>query len=178
MLRILALIFAGLTLASCATLSEDACRGGDWFSIGVADGERGRTPAYLAEHAEACAKFGIAPVRSTWEQGRQQGLKSYCTVETHYQEGRRGRRLSLVCPAQDQERLAIAHAAGRSYWKIEQEIEELEDELDEIEDDIKALGPDDDAARSALMLDRLRTRGDLLRLKADLRRYDTLPPGI
>ena len=60
-------------LGACTTLSEDSCEAGDWFSIGVADGAVGRTADFVTKHAEACARYGIRPNQSQWEDGRQRG---------------------------------------------------------------------------------------------------------
>lgn len=162
-------------LGACATLSEDACRSGDWFSIGAADGAQGRLPGFLARHAEACADFGIRPDRAEWEAGRQQGLKTYCTPATAYAEGARGRSLSPVCPAADLERLTAAHETGRQYWRIEQRIGRLEGDLSGIRRAVRELGPDDGALRGDLLLEELRIRNRLLRLRAEQRRYDRPP---
>ena len=162
-------------LGACATLSEDACRSGDWFSIGVADGAKGRLPGFLTNHAEACARYGVAPDRATWEQGRRQGLRTYCTPEVVYEEGTRGRQLSPVCPASDLERLRFAHETGRQYWRIDQEIGRLERDILDINDAVRRLGPDDGAIRGDLLLEELRLRNRIARLRAEQRRYDRPP---
>jgi len=50
-------------LMSCASLNEEACRSGDWATIGYNDGTRGRAESYITEHREACGEFGITPKR-------------------------------------------------------------------------------------------------------------------
>lgn len=166
-----------LLLGSCATLSEDACRSGDWFSIGAADGAAGRLPGHLAKHAEACAKFGVAPDRATWEAGRQQGLASYCTPATVYAEGARGRALSPVCPSSELDRLTLAHETGREWWRIERRIDRLEGDLREISARVAGLGPDDGGLRGDLLLRELRIRNEIMSLRFEQRRYDR-PPAV
>ena len=176
----LPLAFAATALAmllgSCATLSEDACRWGDWFSIGAADGAKGRLPGFLANHAEACAGFGVRPDRADWEAGRQKGLRTYCTPAAVYAEGRAGRALSPVCPEADTARLAFAHDFGREYWRLEQRINRLESKLRDIDRQVRALEPDDAALRGDLLLEELRTRNRINRLRAEQRRFDRPPP--
>ena len=50
-----------LLLGSCATMSEDQCRVGDWGGQGLRDGSAGLPMSRLDDHAEACAKHGVAP---------------------------------------------------------------------------------------------------------------------
>ncbi|NNJ66772.1 MAG: DNA repair protein, partial [Boseongicola sp.] len=40
-----------LTLAACASLSEETCRAGDWEQIGFQDGTRGAGPDEIFRHA-------------------------------------------------------------------------------------------------------------------------------
>ncbi|MEL7462258.1 MAG: DUF2799 domain-containing protein [Pseudomonadota bacterium] len=178
MLRIFAFLAAALVLGSCTTLSEDACRSGDWFSIGVADGERGRTAGHLAEHGEACGGFDITPDRAAWEAGRQQGLRTYCTVEVAYSEGRRSRTLSPVCPAAEVDRLQLANETGRSYRRIELEIERLERKIFRLNQEALSLTADDGAKRGDLLLEELRLRNRILQLRVELRDYDRVPVGL
>lgn len=178
MIRTFAFVAAALTLGSCTTLSEDACRSGDWFSIGVADGERGRTAGYLAEHSEACAGFDITPDRSAWEAGRAQGLRTYCTPEVAYAEGRRSRSLQPVCPAAEVDRLQLANETGRSYRRIELEIERLERKIFRLNREALDLTADDGAKRGDLLLEELRLRNRILQLRVELRRYDSVPVGL
>lgn len=178
MLRVFAILGAALSLGSCASLSEDACRSGDWFSIGVADGERGRTASYLAEHAEACGEFGITTDRAAWDAGRLQGLRTYCTVQSAYAEGRRSRSLQPVCPAADVDRLQLANETGRSYRRIELEIERLERKVFRLNRDALTLTADEGAKRGDLLLEELRLRNRILQLRVELRNYERLPVGL
>lgn len=177
MIRPLAILAATLALGSCTTLSEDACRSGDWFSIGAADGARGRSADHLSDHAKACADFGVVPDPVAWEQGRQQGLRQYCTVETVYRDGRRSRSLQPVCPADQVERLQAANIAGRTYRRIELEIESLERDIFRINRDAASLTADDGGRRGDLLLEELRIRNRILQLRSELRNYDR-PPSV
>ncbi|MBP7240672.1 DUF2799 domain-containing protein [Amaricoccus sp.] len=120
--------FLALFLGSCATLSEDACRGGDWQGVGYRDGAAGRAEGFLANHAEACAEYGIAPDAAAWLAGRAQGLHAYCTPQNAFEAGMRGGRLNPVCPAGDRWRLAAAEERGLRINGLEREIDGLETE--------------------------------------------------
>ncbi len=177
MIRPLAILAAVATIGSCTTLSEEACQSGDWFSIGATDGAGGRTADYLSNHAGACDNFGITPDRTAWEAGRQQGLRQYCTVENVYQDGRRSRTLQPVCPADQIERLQAANITGRTYRRIELEIERLERDIFDLNREAANLTADEGARRGDLLLKELRTRNRILQLRAELRNYDR-PPSV
>ena len=63
-------LLALLALASCASLSEEACRAGDWRGIGFRDGAAGRADSFVARHAKACADVGVTPDLDEWRAGR------------------------------------------------------------------------------------------------------------
>jgi len=119
-------------LAACASLNEEACRTGDWESIGYNDGVRGRSQSYINQHRDACSEFGIAPNTATWLRGRLEGLKQYCTPENSYKTGRRGSELNNVCPTTVFGDLRLANFYGLRYYEIEQEIKALEREAEEL----------------------------------------------
>ncbi|MDJ1007913.1 MAG: DUF2799 domain-containing protein [Paracoccaceae bacterium] len=171
----LAVTIFAVFLGACATLSEDACRSGDWFSIGAADGAKGRLPGFLSNHAEACAEYGITPDRAEWEAGRQQGLRTYCTPATVYAEATRGRQLSPVCPAEDLDLLTRAHETGRQYWRIEQRIDRLKGDLRDIRRAVHDLDAEDASLRGRLFLEELRIKNRIRMLEAEQRRYDRPP---
>ena len=109
-------------LSGCATLSKQECLSGNWQAIGFTDGAAGRPADYLSSHNKACSKVGVATDYAAWEQGRQEGLKKYCT-ETHaYQIGRRGEQMTPVCPAQVTPNLERINADGRSYYSLSKQL--------------------------------------------------------
>lgn len=136
-LRLLAV--AALVLTGCASLSEDACRRGNWAGIGLTDGAAGRPETYVQRHAEACADVGVVPALTEWRAGRTRGLALYCTPENAYDVGRRGAPLNAVCTGTDQRLLAQANREGRLYHEISQEIRWLADENRRLEYRIDAL---------------------------------------
>lgn len=132
-----------LALAACASLSEEACRAGDWAGIGFRDGAAGRPDGYVARHAEACAEVGIAPDLAAWRAGRAEGLTVYCTRANAYELGRRGTRLAAVCPGADALALAAANDRGLRWWELGREIDRLEAEVAELDRRIDRLLEDD-----------------------------------
>lgn len=89
---------AGLTVAACATLSQEQCLQGDWRAIGYIDGADGRAMSRIEDHAKACQKTGATPDMSLYVQGRDQGLMRYCTEANGFRVGREGHSYRGVCP--------------------------------------------------------------------------------
>lgn len=168
-----------LLIMSCASLSEDSCRAGDWGAIGFDDGKNGKLESYIYEHREACADYGIAPDVTTWLKTRIEGLKYYCTPESAYNVGRRGRDLSPVCEA-NQSDLRLANFYGQRYYEISEEIDDIDDEMDDI---LRKLSTDFNGELTLEQRDLQRfylsqvreLRGEIRDLEWELRRYDDLP---
>ncbi|MBT8416956.1 MAG: DUF2799 domain-containing protein [Silicimonas sp.] len=157
-------------LVGCATLSEDQCRNADWETIGKRDGSNGRLPDWIEKHAHACNQYGIAPVRATWEKGRQQGLPLYCTPSRAWEEGADGKRLSPVCPADNLSELRRLNQRGLVYHRIGRDIEEAAREIDRINATISDL-PASDSARASLASERASLRLEILTLRAERSLY-------
>ncbi len=149
-------------LGGCATLSKEECLSGNWREIGVRDGQAGRTADFVAKHAKACEKSGVAPDITLWERGRQQGLPVYCTPQRAYSEGRDGRSLSPVCPAADLVTLQAAHDKGRTYYRLSSDIDDLESDVSDLESEITG---EKSAERRATLLLRLNMLQARIRMK-------------
>lgn len=126
----LSLVSAALfTLSGCATtqnLTPQQCQESNWQEVGYADGLQGRSGAYFGHYADSCAKVGgPLPNRIQWEQGRQQGLKSYCTELNAYKLGREGYDWQPVCPLEGIEKLEEAYTQGRYYYIRQRDLDYL-----------------------------------------------------
>ena len=160
-------------LMACASLTEEACRAGNWETIGYNDGVRGRADSYINQHRESCGEYGIAPNTTVWLQGRIQGLKQYCTPPNAYKTGLRGSELNNVCaPAQISE-LRLANFFGLRYYEIDREIDALDDEIKEL---LELLANEPDEAIRKIYIDRI---GDIQKtasaLQFELVKYASLP---
>ena len=171
----LSAISALLFLGACASLNEEACRSGDWDSIGYNDGVRGRYQSYINEHSDACSEFGITPDTASWLRARAEGLKVYCTPENSYDAGRRGSELNNVCPTAVFGDLRLANFYGLRYYEIEEEIDALTDEMEELVFLLETT-PDLDATVKAIYLARiLSIQKTTFELQSELFKYAQLP---
>ena len=159
-----------IVLAACATLSEDQCRSGNWYEIGLADGANGYDQKQLDRHAKACTDYGIAPDHEDWERGRQDGLPTYCRPRRVYEEGRKGRTMRNVCPIEDQAELRRANRRGLTYARINTEIRSLTSEIARINSAMSGL-PAGSPERAALISERASLRLEILVLRTERNLY-------
>ncbi len=118
-----------LMLGGCATtqsLTPQQCQTSNWQELGYADGSRGRSGAHFGQYTNTCANVvGATPNRILWEQGRQQGLKNYCTELNAYKRGREGYDWQPVCPLEGINKLEEAYSQGRYYYIRQRDIDSL-----------------------------------------------------
>lgn len=127
------------TVAGCASLSKAECQVADWLQIGERDGYQGYDWGRIADHAKACARVGVVPDQKTWEQGRQKGLKTYCTMPNAYRRGLSGNYLNDVCPVEIQEDLNIANRYGHNIYKLRNMVDSGKRDLKKLQDQLKKL---------------------------------------
>ena len=123
---------AALTLGSCATMSEEQCLAGDWSGQGYSDGLAGLTMSRLDEHAEACAKHGVAPDAAAYAAGRRQGLVQYCTVDKGFEVGRTGSAYAGVCPRDLEGDFLYAYRDGQVVHAAEQALSDARSRVDSL----------------------------------------------
>lgn len=118
-----------LLAAACASLDKDECLSADWYAIGLEDGARGRAVERLGDHRRACAKHNVAPNAERYLAGRNDGLKSFCTPERGFSEGRAGHAYAAGCP----EPLAASFLAN---YQRGRELHDLHRQLDAVQGEI------------------------------------------
>ena len=133
-------------LSSCTTMSKDECLMGDWGQKGYQDGLSGYDASRLDDHVSACAKHGVGANPTAYFSAREDGLRSYCTWQNGFSEGRRGNSYRGVCLAEEEAEFVPAWRDGREIHGAEQ-----------------ALSSAESAYRSAVS--RIRDREDKLRAK-------------
>lgn len=119
-----AAVGAACALASCETMNEQQCLAGDWSGQGYADGLAGLSMSRLDGHRDACAKHGITPDAYAYGQGREQGLRVYCTPERGFRAGREGSTYGGVCPVGLEADFMPAYNDGRTIYTADQAVSE------------------------------------------------------
>lgn len=88
--------FSGL-LSACASLSQEDCLYMHWHARGVMDGADGVPANKVNEYQQRCSKFSVEVDEKTYEEGRQEGLKQYCTLDNGFNLGITGKRYQNAC---------------------------------------------------------------------------------
>jgi hypothetical protein len=165
-------IIAAVT--ACTQLSKQQCEEGEWLTIGQRDGFRGRDASFVERHVQSCGKHDIAVDVALWEQGRQQGLRSFCTPESQYQAGRDGRPFNEICAAENLPVHREAHEKGRKYFLLTQRIERLRAKIHDLERR-SVWGPTDpDVPGANLQFEAFMLRMDIEILRRERRQYESL----
>jgi hypothetical protein len=169
------ILAGGLLLASCATMSQEACLQGDWAGVGFKDGEAGRPQSRIDEHAKACAKTGVVPDARPYFAARDQGLRLYCTPQRGFQEGRVGNSYAGVCPERTQGGFLAAYSDGQMVHAATSRLSQAESDRSSADSraekrDREARGVEDELRNPALNDEQKRELRDRLnRLRSERR---------
>lgn len=120
-------------LAGCATLSREQCERGDWYGIGMGDGQKGVPANRLADHVRACGKYGFQPDDRQYRLGHDRGLEEYCRIDNAFATGLQGNRYQGVCPSTIDALFERCNQAAYAVYRIRQQLDALEDERDRCE---------------------------------------------
>ncbi|MDE1461373.1 DUF2799 domain-containing protein [Spartinivicinus poritis] len=126
-------------LNGCATLSREECLSANWQTIGYEDGTKGRLPGFVAEHRKACAEYGVVPDLTSYQQGREEGVRHYCRPANGYYLGRHGYSYSGVCSEEEEAEFLRAWHQGERAYRTEQRIRELEREIWQLRENVERL---------------------------------------
>jgi len=116
-------------LSGCATLSQEDCRRGDWFGLGVRDGLAGQTSSRLSDHVKACYEYGIAINNAAYFAGREQGLHDYCRIDNAFSVGLNGHQYQHVCPPSIDGLFSRYHSAAFTLYEHRAELDRLDREI-------------------------------------------------
>ncbi|MGZ5523483.1 MAG: DUF2799 domain-containing protein [Methylomonas sp.] len=129
MQRITGALLSAIVMAGCATLSQEDCRRGDWYGLGIKDGFAGEPVSRLYEHSKACYEYGIAVQNDAYLAGREQGLRDYCRLDNAFTVGLSGRPYHHVCPPAIDGLFARYHAAAYAVHQDRAELDGIDSEL-------------------------------------------------
>lgn len=130
---ILVLSASILSLSSCQTISEDACRAGNWEDLGFKDGSQGRNRSRLASIGEDCAKYGIQPDRVAYISGLEEGLERYCTPDQGFRDGSNGGKPNSECSSLGYTAYLDGHDDGYADFLVRRDYADLQSRWTEIE---------------------------------------------
>ncbi len=159
---------AMLVLSGCATMSEDECLMSDWNAIGYEDGSRGYTMEQFSNRRQACAKHGVTPDFRAYQEGRDEGLVSFCQPSRGYNLGVSGGSYHGVCDVALEEEFLDAYRVGQQLYSLRSNVQTAnnriyskERELERVESQIRS--------KEALLISDETTTEDRVLLLADLK---------
>jgi Protein of unknown function (DUF2799) len=142
---LIALALLSTLLGGCASIPKSACQSGDWYDIGMRDGNSGRAEDRFLDHAQACAKHGLPANREHWLMGRTRGLEQYCTTRNGLAVGENNSRYGGVCPAVLEQGFLHGYDVGRDLSQARARLSALDNEMQRIR---QRLEPRDDARKN------------------------------
>ena len=107
------LILGILVLAGCAGLSKNQCLN---------------------------AEYSVAPQTERYLAGRNEGLKTFCTYERGYSNGRAGHGYAPVCPLETG--FSTGYQRGREIFDLTHRLDQLQHEITRTKEALKADIPD------------------------------------
>lgn len=143
-------VLALLLLAGCATLSREECLRGDWYQIGVNDGQQGHQLARLDSHRSACRDTPAIIDESAYQAGRDIGLVSYCTPVSGYRVAAGGDRYGDVCPINSETQFLQGYVLGEQVYRAEQDIGDAERRVRSLETRLQENREEIEEARASL----------------------------
>ena len=87
-----------------------------WHARGVMDGAEGAPPRKVNEYQSLCSKYSVQVDQVTYEEGRQEGAKRYCTRANGFSVGMNGDRYENACPASIERAFLSGYQPGRLMW--------------------------------------------------------------
>jgi len=128
MLRASAVLVAAI-VSGCASLDRGECLNANWYAIGVEDGARGQPLERLGTHRRACAEYGVAPDAERYVAGRNEGLKSFCTYERGFSQGRSGQAYTGACPANLAAAFQSGYQLGRELYDVNRRLGDVQTQI-------------------------------------------------
>jgi len=138
-LKLLIIAAFPLVFTACASLSEDECKLANWEVIGYEDGNKGYGQAQIGKHRSACAKHGIAPDLTTYQQGHQRGVRAFCNPSRAYSMGKRGSQYKGMCPKDLEPAFIKAYRAGKKVHIAAQRVTTLQNKQKKQNSELKTV---------------------------------------
>lgn len=168
--RLLVLLLLTTIASGCATISKEQCTLGDWYQIGLADGQQGKSNM-AADYSKDCAEYNVSVNVTQYNAGRDSGLSAYCSYENGVLMGEQGNSYENVCPAD----MAKDFLSGyRPYYNVtntEEELRQARLKKERLKEALKEKNLDEDT-RTDLKAQVRATKDEVDSLKDQLSTYE------
>ncbi|MFC4309272.1 DUF2799 domain-containing protein [Steroidobacter flavus] len=119
-----------LAISGCATMDREECLAVDWRTVGFEDGVAGYSADRIGEHRKACAKHGVVPDLTAYQEGRAEGLREFCTPSNGFRLGSQGGSYRGICPSDLDPAFSDAFHDGRQLYTLESRLSNVSYRLD------------------------------------------------
>ncbi|MBL8268752.1 DUF2799 domain-containing protein [Steroidobacter sp.] len=126
-----------LALSGCATMDREECLTVDWRTVGFEDGVAGYSGDRIGEHRKACAKHGVRPDLTAYQDGREEGLREYCVPSNGFRVGSRGNGYNGLCPADMEPSFLDAYESGRQLYTLQSRLSNVNYRLDSARNELR-----------------------------------------
>lgn len=168
LLIVTAILSMGLT--GCASISEDQCRLGDWYQLGLQDGQQGKTNQ-AANYSGDCAEYKVSVDTAKYNQGRDEGLKTFCTYDNGAFLGQNNQSYDNVCPSDLAKDFMAGYRPHRTLAKAKASLSERERTLSNYRAQYEAAEKDSDE-KKRLKAHIKTAKNQVSRAKTDVNRYE------
>lgn len=131
-----------LAISGCATMDREECLTVDWRTVGFEDGVAGYSADRIGEHRKACAKHGVTPDLTAYQEGRSEGLREYCVPANGFRVGSQGGSYNGICPADLDPAFADAYYSGHQLYTLESRLSNVSYQLDSRRGELRAAESD------------------------------------
>lgn len=132
-------VCAVFLLSGCASISKDECMIGDWYSLGVNDGQKGELPTQFRTYQKECAEYGVTPDFKAYNQGHSQGLVSYCDYPHGEAHGRSGAEYNTACTGKLEPEFRQGYQVGIRWYKAKKVRDDYASRITDLEYRIRNL---------------------------------------
>lgn len=119
------LIAVSAIIASCATLTREECLRGDWYNVGIGDGQAGRPFERIDQHKRACRTTATVD-EVAYRAGRNAGLTVYCTPVSGYRVASSEEGYANVCPVETAPGFLEGFALGQQVASAQRGVQDVE----------------------------------------------------
>ena len=64
-------------IGGCASMNQQECLTGDWYTVGYEDGVKGKSADRIGSYRKACASHNVTPDLGQYQAGREAGLREF-----------------------------------------------------------------------------------------------------
>jgi len=158
------------SLSGCSAISEEECRLGDWHQIGLSDGQNGQKNN-AAKYNKDCSEYQVQVDLKVYNDGRYEGLKSFCTYENGVSVGQANKSYNNVCPADLSNEFLLGYTPYYNLARAESDKHKFESDVNRY---VSQLGDGDlsDRDRKNYKGNLKSSRSKLERAEAEVRKYE------